>query len=115
MALGTRKHGLRDFADGKGYTHYLDSDIWEAQVRAAAHNPNVRLHVRLDGFSGSNPSEQFASAYKNGSGGNWFATEREMYHVGKAVRVGDRSWDSITFYRGGAEVKVPMPGFLSGG
>ncbi|MCS0639218.1 hypothetical protein NX801_26970 [Streptomyces sp. LP05-1] len=45
---------------------------------------------------------------------NWFAIEREMYHVGKAVRVGDRSWDSITFYRGGAEVKVTVPGFLSG-
>ncbi|WP_406400670.1 polymorphic toxin type 27 domain-containing protein [Streptomyces uncialis] len=115
MALGLRKNGLRGFADGKGYTHYLDSDIWEAEVRSAAHNPTVRLHVSLDGFRGANPGEQFSSAYKNGSGSNWFATEREMCHVGKAVRVGDRSWDSITFYRGGSVVRVPRPGFLSGG
>ncbi|WP_079184308.1 polymorphic toxin type 27 domain-containing protein [Streptomyces uncialis] len=98
VALGLRKNGLRGFADGKGYTHYLDSDIWEVEVRSAAHNPNVRLHVSLDGFRGANPGEQFSSAYKSGSGSNWFATEREMYHVGKAVRVGDRSWDSVTFY-----------------
>lgn len=114
VALGIRNNGLREFADRNRYTHYLDSDIWEAEVRAAAHNPNVRLHILLDGFRGTGPSEQFANAYRNGSGKNWYATEREMYHVGKAVRVGDRSWDSIVFYRGGVEVKVPMPDFLSG-
>ncbi|RDG40027.1 hypothetical protein DVH02_00425 [Streptomyces corynorhini] len=115
VALGLRKNGLRGFAEGKGYTHYLDSEIWEAEVRAAAHNSNIKLHVSLDGFRGANPGEQFSNAYRNGSGSNWFATEREMYHVGKSVRVGDRSWGSVTFYRGGSVVQVPKPGFLSGG
>ncbi|QQM46998.1 hypothetical protein JEQ17_29695 [Streptomyces liliifuscus] len=115
VALGIRKNGLRGFAEGKGCTRYLDSDIWEAEVRAVAHNPNVRLHVSLDGFRGADPGEQFSSACRNDSGSKWFATEREMYHVGKAVRVGDRSWDSVTFYRGGSVVQVPKPGFLTGG
>jgi hypothetical protein len=109
VALGTRKHGLREFADGNGFTHYLDSDIWEAEVRAAAHNPNTRLHISLNGFSGSSPLDKFMTAYRNGMGDDWFATEREMYHVGKAVRLGYRSWADISFYENGKLIKVPEP------
>ncbi|MFI1539823.1 hypothetical protein [Streptomyces anandii] len=57
VALGLRRYKLREFADDGGYTHYLDSDIWEAEVRAAAHNPKVRLHIVLDGFRGATPLE----------------------------------------------------------
>ncbi|MFF4405327.1 putative T7SS-secreted protein [Streptomyces sp. NPDC001404] len=110
VALGIREEGLRDFADSNGFTHYLDDwQGFESQVRAAAHDPNVHLHIVMDGFSGSTPAERFMNAYKQGMGDNWFATEREMYHVGKAVRLQDRTWDSITFYENGKPVKVPEP------
>jgi RHS repeat-associated protein len=109
VALGIREDGLREFADSRGFTHYLDSDTWEAEVRAAAHSPNTRLHVSLDGFNGSTPADMFMQAYNRGMGDRWFATEREMYHVGKAVRLGDREWESINFYENGRLVKVPEP------
>nr|WP_053160934.1 DUF6531 domain-containing protein [Streptomyces caatingaensis] len=110
VALGIREEGLREFADSNGFTHYLDNwTDFEADVRAAAHNPKVRLHIVMDGFSGSTPAERFMRAYENGMGDNWYATEREMYHVGKAVRLGDRTWDSITFYENGKPVSVPEP------
>ncbi|MFG2502559.1 putative T7SS-secreted protein [Streptomyces sp. NPDC048441] len=110
VALGIREEGLREFADSNGFTHYLDNwQDFESEVRAAAHNPNIRLHVSMDGFAGTTPSERFMNAYRNGMGDNWFATEREMYHVGKAIRLGDRSWDSIDFYENGQKIKVPEP------
>ncbi|WP_156725671.1 putative T7SS-secreted protein [Streptomyces apocyni] len=110
VALGIRKKGLREFAERNNFTHYLDNwTDFEADVRAAAHNPDVRLHISLDGFDGANPSQKFMDAYKAGMGDNWWATEREMYHVGKAVRLGDREWDSITFYEDGKRVTVPEP------
>ncbi|PHQ49637.1 type IV secretion protein Rhs [Streptomyces cinnamoneus] len=110
VALGIRKYGLREFADDNGFTHYLDDwETWEAEVRAAAHNPGTRLHVVMDGFSGSTPTERFLGAYERGMEGNWLATEREMYHVGKSVRLGDRTWDSITFYENGKPVPIPEP------
>jgi hypothetical protein len=115
VALGIRKYNLRGFSAKNGFKNYLDSDIWEAEVRAAAHDPNIRLHIALDGFAGKDPAEKFSKAYTAGSGKRWFATEREMYHVGKAVRLGDRSWGSITFYEGGVKIDVPSPDFISGG
>ncbi|MFC7550750.1 polymorphic toxin-type HINT domain-containing protein [Plantactinospora sp. GCM10030261] len=111
VALGTRAHGLREFADGNGYTHYLDSPSWQADVRAAVNDPNTRLHIRLDGFRGATPAEKFTNAYRSGMGDNWYATEWEMYKTGLAVRVGNRSWDSITFYDGGKIVNFPQPPF----
>ncbi|ALC22612.1 putative T7SS-secreted protein [Streptomyces pristinaespiralis] len=118
VALGIRKHGLREFAETNGFTHYLDNwTDFETDVRAAAHNPDVRLHIAMDGFkNGETLAEKLLSAYQNGAGDNWFATEREMYHVGKAVRLGDRSWDSITFYENGKIVEIPEMVFpLPGG
>ncbi|MEU0985686.1 hypothetical protein [Streptomyces sp. NPDC005953] len=89
------------------FAHYLDDLDWEASVRGAAHNPDVHLHIAIDGFFGDSPTDKIMAAYRSGSGDNWFATEREIYHVGKAVRVGDREWDSITFYEEGVKVKIP--------
>jgi hypothetical protein len=127
VALGLRKEGdLRNVADSRGYTHFLDSDDYESEVRDVAHeHPDATLHVVLDGFTpgpltdgsagSSGPADLFEAAYAAGKGDNWFATEREMYHVGKSVMWGDRDWSSIKFYQGGSEVKVPLPGFLGGG
>jgi RHS repeat-associated protein len=114
VALGTRADGLREFADSNGYTHYLDSPDWQADVRAAVNDPEVHLHIKLDGFEGATPAEKFANAYKNGSAGG-YATEWEMYKVGLALRTGSRTWDSITFYENGKEMRfdqpdLPMPG-----
>ncbi|MEU3658283.1 putative T7SS-secreted protein [Streptomyces sp. NPDC032940] len=116
VALGIRDpHGnggdaLRNFANENGYTHYLDNwTDFESQVRAAAHNPDIHLHIVMDGFSGGTSAERYMNAYRAGMGDNWYATEREMYHVGKAVRVGDRTWDSITFYEDGKVVQIPEP------
>ncbi|MEU1149046.1 DUF6531 domain-containing protein [Streptomyces sp. NPDC005863] len=110
VALGIRKEGLREFAEKNGFTHYLDDWTgFESQVRAAAHNPNVHLHISMDGFAGLTPAERFMKAYESGMGNRWFATEREMYHVGKSVRVGDRDWGSISFYEGGRKITVPKP------
>jgi RHS repeat-associated protein len=113
VVLGIRDEAerVRKFADNHEYTHYLDDWTgWESQVRAAAHNPAVRLHIFIDGFDGGDtPAERFMAAYTRGMGDNWYATEREMYHVGKAVRVGDRIWDSIIFYESGTEIGIPEP------
>jgi hypothetical protein len=111
VALGTRAHGLRKFADENGYTHFLDSSDWQADVRAAVNDSSVHLHIRLDGFSGADPAEKFMNAYKNGMSANWYATEWEMYKAGLAVRVGNRSWSSITFYHQGEVVHLPLPTF----
>jgi hypothetical protein len=80
-------------------------------VRAAAHNPDVHLHVAMDGFlNGATHTEKLMSAYERGMAQTgWFSTEREMYHIGKAVRLGDRSWSSITFYENGKPVNLPEP------
>ncbi|MEU5402618.1 putative T7SS-secreted protein [Streptomyces sp. NPDC005963] len=107
LALGIREHNLREFAAKNEFAHYLDDLDWESSVRGAAHNPDVHLHIAIDGFFGETPTEKIMAAYKSGSGDNWFATEREIYHVGKAIRVGDREWDSITFYEDGVKVKIP--------
>ncbi|MGK5642324.1 RHS repeat-associated core domain-containing protein, partial [Streptomyces sp. URMC 126] len=110
IALGIRKEGLREFAERNNFTHFLDDHFtWEAEVRAAAHNGNVRLHISLDGFDGATPAERFVKAYLNGKGTNWWATEREMYHVGKAVQWGEREWASIFFYEKGRRVYIDEP------
>lgn len=124
VALGTRKEGdLRNFAESRGYTHFLD-DTQEgalSSVRDVAHEyPETRLHVTLDGFRGHNEqltndvSELFEAAYTRGKGNNWYTTEREMAIVGDSVKWGNRPWDSITFYHKGEVVSIPHPPFLGG-
>jgi len=57
VALGIRKQGLREVADEKGYTHFLDDTREDAlaNVRDVANNhPNATIHVRLDGFKMTN-------------------------------------------------------------
>lgn len=120
VAVGIRDEGLREFAEKNNYTHYLDNWDWESEVRSAAHNPDINLHVSIDGFKNSDeaikvgrlgdPADKFMKAYTRGMGDNWWATEREMYHIGKSVRLGDRTWDSIKFYENGKQIQIPEPG-----
>lgn len=95
-----------------------------AEVRSVAHEkPGTNLHIVLDGFKpgklmdGSdgtkNPAHLFEAACKNGKGDNWWTTEREMAHVGDAVRRGNRDWTSIKFYQDGAVLPhFDKPSFL---
>ncbi|HEX8347167.1 MAG TPA: RHS repeat-associated core domain-containing protein [Actinoplanes sp.] len=123
VALGLRKHGLRQAADDNGYTHFLDDtrDAALANVRDVANNhPNAIIHVRMDGFrmtngrSSASPAELFEDAYREGGGDNWFTTQREMNILGRAVRLGNRDWNSIKFTRNGEDAGFPLPGFLGG-
>ncbi|GAA3518550.1 RHS repeat-associated protein [Streptosporangium album] len=117
VALGIRKEGdLRNFADSRELTHFLDKTRDEAlgSVRDVAfYKPGNRIHINLDGFDHADDAAlAFKSAYNRGGGDNWFTTEREMRIVGDSVRRGYRDWSSITFYRNGKVVDVPLPEFL---
>ena len=123
VALGIRKQGLRQAADEKGYTHFLDDTREDAlaNVRDVANNhPDATIHVRMDGFTMTNgranasPAELFEDAYREGGGDNWFTTQREMNILGRAVRLGNRDWNSIKFTLKGEDVSFPRPGFLGG-
>lgn len=125
VALGTQRHGVRQFAEDNGYTHFLEQtrDDALASVRDVANmHPDATIHVRLDGFKpgpGVNPSEAtpadlFDAAYERGGGPNWYTTEREMNILGRSVRLGNRSWDSIEFYLGGESVSIARPSYLGG-
>ncbi len=87
-----------------------------ASVRDVAfYKPETWIHVNLDGFDhAADPARAFKEAYDRGGGNNWFTTEREMRIVGDSVRRGYRDWSSITFYRGGEVVNIPLPSFLGG-
>ena len=119
VALGTQDHGVREFAESNGYTHFVDETREDAlaSVRDVANNhPEARIHVRLDGFKpkAGSPADLFKAAYDNGGGDNWYTTEREMNILGRAVRMGNRSWDSIQFHLGGEKVSFPRPDYLGG-
>ncbi|WP_454854066.1 golvesin C-terminal-like domain-containing protein [Promicromonospora soli] len=109
VALGIREFGLRKFAEDNGYTHFLDAENWQSKVNEAANYSDAQLHVMLDGFTGDSPAEKFRLAYEQGIGDNWFSTEWEMGSIGRSLRVGNRSWDSISFYLDDSMVEFEMP------
>ncbi|WP_125778021.1 DNRLRE domain-containing protein [Antribacter gilvus] len=109
VALGLRNHGLREFAEKNGLTHFLDVEEWKSKVHEAVNYSGEQLHIMLDGFHGGTPSEKFQLAYENGIGDNWFATEWEMGIVGRSLRVETRDWSSISFYLDGSPVQFDMP------
>ncbi|MFE4362428.1 polymorphic toxin-type HINT domain-containing protein [Kitasatospora sp. NPDC056800] len=121
VALGIRKEGdLRNFADTNGYEHFLDKTYNDAvaAVRDVAHEqPGRRIYVVLDGFRMSNgkpgtPQELFEDFYKEGRAGlSSITTQQEMNILGESVRLGNRSWDSITFRYGGKDIKLSLPDF----
>lgn len=106
--------------EANGYKHFLDNSLEDAManVRHVAHEqPNIRIHVVLDGFIMSNgkrgePQELFEDFYKEGMvGKSWITTQHEMNILGESVRLENRSWDSITFWHGGKKVELDMPDF----
>ncbi|MGV9564329.1 hypothetical protein [Streptomyces sp. NPDC003480] len=58
-------------------------------------HPETQMHVRLDGFKlssgkpGGTPSELFDDAVKEGQGGYWYTTQREMAFLERAYRLGN--------------------------
>ena len=126
VSLGLRGSNdeLRKFADGNGYTHFLDDtrDDALANVHHVANNhPSATIHVRMDGFrtedgrgTNASPAELFEDFYREGGGDNWITTQREMNILGRAVRLGNRDWDSIKFTMNGQDAGFPRPGYLGG-
>jgi hypothetical protein len=50
------------------------------------------------------------TAYRNGSGPMPYATEWEIYQLGRYVQRGNLSWGNITFYdEAGHQVSVMQP------
>ncbi|MFF4399459.1 polymorphic toxin type 27 domain-containing protein [Streptomyces sp. NPDC001480] len=84
--------------------------IWTVGVERAVSNPAVDLSVSLDGVQGAKTADEaltkllqrgetitpgdWETVRKNGYGTAW-----EMTQLRKSVRLGDRSWSSIKWYR----------------
>ncbi|MFG2908707.1 polymorphic toxin-type HINT domain-containing protein [Kitasatospora sp. NPDC048286] len=121
VALGIQKEGdLRNFADSNRYEHFLDKtqEGALAAVRDVANEqPGRRIYVVLDGFRMSNgkpgtPQELFEDFYREGRiDKSYITTQREMNILGEAVRLGNRSWESITFRWQGKDVSLTLPDF----
>lgn len=115
VALGIRDEGLRGFADdpANGYTHFLDNTLEDAlaNVRSAANDSNVHIHVRLDGFKMSSgaanptPAQLFDDAVERGKPATgWYTTQKEMAILELAYRTGGLETSRLTFTLGGDDV-----------
>jgi hypothetical protein len=121
IALGIDKgQDLSGWAQKNGYTHYMGPEWrgrkdevppWRAQVLADISDSSKRLHVRLNGFSGTGPREQFINAVYQGARlrTEAYATEEEMAWIARAVYRREREWGSITFYDGDRRVVIDEP------
>ncbi|MFD9791416.1 RHS repeat-associated core domain-containing protein [Streptomyces sp. NPDC059070] len=112
VALGTSDHGLEEFADSNGYTHFMGNTRDDALANvhdAVNYHDEAHIHVRLDGFTMTSgkpgtPAELFDDAVKQGQGGNWYTTQREMAILERAFRVGNLDKSRLTFYMGGKDI-----------
>lgn len=73
------------------------------------YHDEAHIHVRLDGFrmtSGKpgTPAELFDDAVREGQGGNWFTTQRELAILERAFRLGNLDASRLTFYMGGKNI-----------
>ncbi|MFE3826055.1 polymorphic toxin-type HINT domain-containing protein [Streptomyces sp. NPDC059092] len=112
VALGTSDHGLEDWANDNGYTHFM-GETRDGSISSAAdamnYHPEATIHVRLDGFTlenrrSGNPAELFDSAVQQGHGDNWLTTQREMAFLERAFRVGNLDSSRLRFYLGGSDI-----------
>ncbi|MFE7974266.1 polymorphic toxin-type HINT domain-containing protein [Streptomyces shenzhenensis] len=107
LALGWRTMGTGEWAKTNGYTHMMNNpdDGWKFPVERMIGDPNVTLRVNITGWE-----TDFEGAARNGLKGG-LATELEMSWIARAVANGQRSWDSVHFYRaaGGKIVEGPRP------
>ncbi|MFI9274555.1 polymorphic toxin-type HINT domain-containing protein [Kitasatospora sp. NPDC052896] len=113
VALGTEDHGLEDFANDNGYTHFMGETRDGALANVgdvANYHPETQIHVRLDGFkmtsgkTGATNAELFDDAVKQGQGDNWYTTQREMAILERGYRFGNLEPSRLTFYMGGVDV-----------
>ncbi|MFF4491056.1 polymorphic toxin type 27 domain-containing protein [Streptomyces sp. NPDC001544] len=88
--------------------------IWTVGVERAVSNPAVDLSVSLDGVQGAaTADEALTKLLQRGetiTPGDWetvrrngYGTAWEMTQLRKSVRLGDRSWSSIKWYRTNAK------------
>ncbi|MFF3517464.1 MULTISPECIES: hypothetical protein [unclassified Streptomyces] len=56
------------------------------------------------GKPGGTPAELFDDAVKEGQGGYWYTTQREMAFLERAYRLGNLPRSRLTFYLGGKDV-----------
>ncbi|WP_368861638.1 hypothetical protein [Actinospica durhamensis] len=100
LALGWRTKGTSKWASDNGFKDYINApnDGWRTPVERQIGDPNVKLHVNMTGWT-----TDFEGAVRNGlteAGG--LATETEMGWIARAVSKGQRTWDSVNFYRADA-------------
>jgi hypothetical protein len=118
LALGITKEGLESWAELNGFMHYVGPEWrqnkwdWMGPVQLAIDDQAITLRVRLDGFTGTSNVDMFVTAALNGAkfrmDGN--GTELEMAWIARAVYRGDRTWESVKLYKGGAEISLgPVP------
>lgn len=103
LALGWRTKGTGEWAEANGYTHMLANpdDGWKFPVERMIGDPNVTLHVNVTGWE----KTKFEGAARNGLKGG-LATELEMSWIARAVANGQRSWDSVHFYRANSDGEI---------
>ncbi|MFE0629002.1 RHS repeat-associated core domain-containing protein [Streptomyces sp. NPDC058864] len=96
LALGWRTQGTAEWAEGKGFLHMManPNDGWKAPVQRMIGDPNVTgIHVNMTGWK-----TDFDGAVKKGLAEDG-ATNLEMSWIARAVANGQRSWDSVHFYK----------------
>ncbi|MEU5992241.1 polymorphic toxin-type HINT domain-containing protein [Spirillospora sp. NPDC047418] len=71
---------------------YAEDGTWQKPVMSAIRDPRVKLHINL-------PDRDFIGAAQRGLNNAGGATDMEMGWVARAVTNGERSWDSITWYK----------------
>ncbi|KUO16635.1 polymorphic toxin type 27 domain-containing protein [Streptomyces dysideae] len=117
-SLGGRTFNGRAFADelpegmGMGVR-----PVWTVGVERTVKNPNVELSVSLDGVQGAKTADEaLEMLLKRGEtikAGDWqtvtssgYGTAWEMVQLRTAVRLENRSWSSIKWYRTNAKGEV---------
>jgi hypothetical protein len=104
LVLGLSAHGLEETAKAVGGRHLMNmQNGWREEVLMTIHNPNARITVVLDGFSGSNTYQQVMGAASRGLKSAAKATEWEMAQLARYGRL-----PSVNFMRGGQAVENPF-------
>lgn len=106
LALGYADSGTASFAKANGFTDYIGKeyvDSWRGLVSDAIKDPDVTLHVNTQGFG----ADGFIGMAQRGAKPGAYATEEEMFWIGRQVASGERSWSSVNFYD--ANGLMPQP------
>ncbi|MFF3563235.1 polymorphic toxin-type HINT domain-containing protein, partial [Streptomyces sp. NPDC002574] len=97
VALGRAAEGTYKWAESMGFKHFGGDEYkgtnWMGPVENAIRDRSVTLHVNLDDLG------TFTGAAKAGLEPGAKSTEIEMGWIARAVANGERSWDSIQWYK----------------